>query len=62
MACEFPVAVRRVANCYTLFTLLYFYYPCTGVQTIEVSADLEEEEEGCRYAVGRQAAQVQGGR
>ena len=25
MACEFPVAVRRVANCYTLFTLLYLF-------------------------------------
>ena len=24
MTCEFPVAVRRVANCYTPFTLLYF--------------------------------------
>ena len=54
MACEFPVAVRRVANCYTLFT---FYYQgcesptaCAAMRQLSASSVWQHDVNKCPFS------------
>jgi len=43
-----PVAVRRVANCYTLFTLLLLYFTLTCAQTLSLTYRTEPNQKSGR--------------